>query len=180
MISTLIYNAKFGDKLAMEQLLNKFHPLLKKYANKLKYEDALSELTLFFIELVHKIPMQMLQSANEGKLVKYIDTGVQNQYYYLLKKLIFISKEVNSSTISDEQMHFLESSLATTDEITSENIFYILKPYLSPRELHVIIQIYYLGYTAAEIARKENTTRQAVKQLKQRALLKIKNFLTDN
>ena len=131
MISTLIYNAKFGDKLAMEQLLHKFHPLLKKYANKLKYEDALSELTLFFIELVHKIPMQMLQSANEGKLVKYIDTGVQNQYYYLLKKLIFISKEVNSSTISDEQMHFLESSLATTDEITSENIFYILKPYLS-------------------------------------------------
>ena len=55
MISTLIYNAKFGDKLAMEQLLHKFHPLLKKYANKLKYEDALSELTLFFIELVHKI-----------------------------------------------------------------------------------------------------------------------------
>lgn len=43
MISTLIYNAKFGDKLAMEQLLHKFHPLLKKYANKLKYEDALSE-----------------------------------------------------------------------------------------------------------------------------------------
>ena len=78
MISTLIYNAKFGDKLAMEQLLHKFHPLLKKYANKLKYEDALSELTLFFIELVHKIPMQMLQSANEGKLVKYIDSvGVQ-------------------------------------------------------------------------------------------------------
>ena len=37
MISTLIYNAKFGDKLAMEQLLHKFHPLLKKYANKLKY-----------------------------------------------------------------------------------------------------------------------------------------------
>lgn len=29
MISTLIYNAKFGDKLAMEQLLHKFHPLLK-------------------------------------------------------------------------------------------------------------------------------------------------------
>jgi len=47
-----------GNNEHVEELIEKFSPLLKKYAYKLKYEDALSDLILIFIETLNKIPME--------------------------------------------------------------------------------------------------------------------------
>lgn len=180
MLCTLANEAKSGNKDAMAQIIEKFNPLLKKYSRKLEYEDAYNDLVLFFIELIYKIPDQIIASFNDGKLVKYISICIKNHHYYLLKKNTFSVNEINISEMSDEQKYYLESSSSVIDESNAENIFFILKDFLAPNELQIIILIYYFGYTSAEIARKEKTTRQAVNQLKQRALHKIKkNFYKD-
>lgn len=177
MLCTLITKARTGDADAMLQVIHEFQPLLLKYTRKLGYEDAYSDLILFFIELVHKIPEQLILKNNIGKLIKYITTSTKNHYYYLLKKNTFSSIEINTSQLSDEQVYYLENLLSITDHTMPDDIFYILKDYLTKKELHIIILIYYLGYTSTEIAHKEHVTRQAVNQLKQRALDKLKKAL---
>ena len=60
--------------------------------------------------------------------------------------------------------------------------YYLLKElkvscFLNENEYQVIRLIYMEGYTSAEIARMANKSRQAVNQIKIRALKKIKNIL---
>jgi DNA-directed RNA polymerase specialized sigma subunit len=52
MICRLLARAQQGDDEAMLELINRFQPLLKKYAKKLRYDDAYEDCLLFFIELV--------------------------------------------------------------------------------------------------------------------------------
>lgn len=53
----LIYDSQSGDKRATEQLYTMFLPLLKKYAQKIGNEDALSDLTLSFLQMLKKMPI---------------------------------------------------------------------------------------------------------------------------
>lgn len=49
----LIVRAQNGDSDAMEQLINRLQPLIRKYSYQLGYEDAKSELILWIIETIH-------------------------------------------------------------------------------------------------------------------------------
>ena len=179
MLRKLIADAQLGDKQSMEELIFKFRPLIKKYAYKLNYEDAQSDLTLFFIELIRAFPAEVLDTADERKITKYIFVSIKNHYNHLIKDFIRRKNEICLSQLSEEQSYHLESRFAVAQEDPFERIFIDLSSFLSQRELRVIIQIYYLGYSAAEIARREACSRQAVNQLKRRALKKIRDRLVD-
>lgn len=179
MLCTLTAKAKAGDENAMLQLINQFQPLLHKYSYKLGYEDAYNDLVLFFVELIHKIPEKIIISSKEGIIVTYFATCLKHHYYYLLKHNIFYINEIDISQLSTEQMHYLESLLSSSEQ-TNENIFGILENCLTKNELRIIILIYYYGYSSAEIARSKKITRQAVNQLKKRALKKIKKYISTN
>ena len=137
MLCVLARNAKYGDRDAALKMIQQFQPLLQKYSRKLGYEDAYNDLVLFFIELIYKIPDQIIASFNDGKLVKYISICIKNHHYYLLKKNIFSVNEINISEMSDEQKYYLESSSSVIDESNAENIFFILKDFLAPNELQI-------------------------------------------
>ena len=95
----LIILAKQKDQEAILKLIDKFNPLLKKYAYLLKYEDALQDLIIFFIDLLYKIPDSLLQNYNEGKIVVYIEKSVKHQYVYMSKKICRSNKTTcNSET----------------------------------------------------------------------------------
>lgn len=179
MLQELITDAQSGNKQSMEELILKFQPLIRKYAYKLNYEDSENDLILFFIELIRVFPKEILNAADEGKIISYIFVSIKNQYNHLIKDLIRRKNEICLSQLSEEQNHFLESRLASDYEEPLERIFSGLSTILLPSELRIIIQIYYLGYSAAEIAREGSYTRQAVNQLKQRALKKIREHLID-
>ena len=72
----------------------------------------------------------------------------------------------------------MEVQTAKEDE---GNIFMELgmKELLNENEYQVLYLIYSKGYTTAEIARTSHKSRQAVNQLKKRALIKIKNTLLE-
>lgn len=70
----------------------------------------------------------------------------------------------------------MEKKLSKEDKI---NIFMELnmEEKLAPNEYKIIYLIYIEGYSVAEIARDTNKTRQAVNQLKNRVLKKIKDMM---
>ena len=84
MLVEQIVRAQQGSSEDMEALVEKFGPLLKKYSRKLFWEDALSDMTLAFIELIYALPVGRLRSTEDGALVKYIATSVHNTYIALL------------------------------------------------------------------------------------------------
>jgi len=71
-ILILIEKAKSLDKYSMEILLTKFDPILSSLSNKLRYDCAESDLTIFFIELIYSIKLCKIINLSEGALVNYI------------------------------------------------------------------------------------------------------------
>ena len=59
----LFLNAYNGNSFAQLQIVQRFQPLLKKYAALLKYEDAYSDLQLYLLELLHSGKLTTLQRS---------------------------------------------------------------------------------------------------------------------
>lgn len=55
MLNSTIRNAQENDEEDMLLLIEKFRPLMVKYARKLNYEDAYDDVMLYFIKLVKSI-----------------------------------------------------------------------------------------------------------------------------
>lgn len=67
-------------------LLGKFKPLLSKYSCKLAYEDAESELIVFFLELLHRLELTKFQiDTAEYCLLSFISKSVYHEYLRLSK-----------------------------------------------------------------------------------------------
>lgn len=64
----LIMQSQGGNRNATCMLIEKFNPLLKKYA----YNDLL----LDFIELLHTMQIKNIHNKSEGGVVSYISTAV--------------------------------------------------------------------------------------------------------
>mgnify|MGYP001635075674 CR=1 FL=1 len=79
----LFLNAYNGNSFAQLQIVQRFQPLLKKYAALLKYENAYSDLQLYLLELLHSGKLTKLQRKDDGTLVKYIESSIRHQYISL-------------------------------------------------------------------------------------------------
>lgn len=107
--------------------------------------------------------------------MSFTDSGV-NYYNKRIKKVIGLKNEILLSDLTQEQMYYVEARTAKEDkrdilkELKVSNV-------LNKNEYQIIRLIYMEGYTSAEIARMANKSRQAVNQIKIRALKKIKSIL---
>lgn len=178
MTADLITQSQTGDKTATLALIEKFNPLLKKYAYKLFYDDAYNDLLVDFIELVHNIQLDHLHDKSEGSLVSYICTSVRSSY---IKKSI-ASKEMRNlvlySNLSDNELYYVETSLASCDTYFKYELQGV-NQVLTKSESSIIRMLYLSGYTVEEIACSLGVTRQAVNQMKKRALNKLKIIYLD-
>lgn len=91
MLLNLIRAAQDGDQNDMLLLIQKFSPILKKYGKMLKYEDAINDLTLYFIELIHQFDAEKMSSTCDGAIIKYIAKCIYHFYLKLRKKHILIT-----------------------------------------------------------------------------------------
>ena len=174
MLCDLVKKAQGNDKDAMLKLIEQFVPLLRKYSRKLNYEDSYEEVTLFFIELIKNIPLDKLSCTEDGVLTKYINVSVKHFHDKKIAEAINLQREVPISGLTEEQAYYAQASCAREDNV-SLFLEFNTGNVLNQREQHVIHQIFVEGYTPAEIARLSHKSRQAVNQLKHRALKKLKD-----
>lgn len=167
-----------GDNDTTLKLIVKFDPLLKKYAHSLYYEDAYYDLLVDFIELLTNLHIDRLQYKEDGRMISYITTSIRNNYIKQLIKLKKLKNFITFSYLSENEQYFLEALTATND--TYINLDYdLFKEILTYREFLVIKMIFYEGYSVKETANKNGITRQAVNQMKNSALNKLKLIYVD-
>lgn len=176
MLCELINSVQSNDKNAMTELIERFQPLLKKYAAKLNYEDAYEDLVLYYIGLIKSLNLNKLICTKDEIIVSYINVSIKNFYKKTVTKMMNCKKEIALSELTEEQMYYVDAKSATEDE-TDLFMEFGFRDVLNDRECQVIYLIYVKGYSTAEIARLSSRTRQAVNQLKNRALKKIKKSL---
>lgn len=176
MLKNLIERAQEPDNEAMMELINKFGPLLRKYARKLIYEDAYEDLVLYFIQLIHRLELKKLLSNEDGPITNYINVSIRNFYNKKVPDIIQSKKEILHTNLSEEQLYYIESVSAETDK--TDFLFEMgIQQILNESEYQVIYLIYVEGYSVVEIAKVINKSRQAVNQMKVRALIKLRDKL---
>lgn len=175
MISDRISTAQNGDNEALLELIKQFTPLLKKYSYLLHTEDAFSDLLLEFIQLIWSLDLELLTSKCDGVMITYIARTIYSKFLKLSKQIRADSQNVSWDSLSNYQQGVLKSQGNILNE---EDKFLELIPdgVLSLNEKSVIIQIFLYGYSAAEIAHQRGVSRQAINQIKHRALTKLSNI----
>ncbi len=174
-IYNLLVIAQRGDKESCYAILESFEGLIKKYAKKLSYEDAEQDVICYFIELIYKFPLEKFREDDEGKVVAYITKCIYHEYIRLLKQVVQQKKEINYSCLSEEQLHMLEIRISRKDNY--EQLFLSeLRQNLEEKEWDILKKIYIEGKAVSKIAKEKGISRQAINQMKKRALQKIRNY----
>lgn len=170
-LKTIIEKFKNQDMGVFETLYDEFKKLIMFYSVKLYYDDAASDLTLFLIELFYQIDLRKFESDDSVSLKKYIAAAIRNQYILLSQQRAIYQKMSNKLYDSiDEYQPAFEERVSLIECI---NI-------LSEKQKMIIIYRYIYGYTNFEISALMGISRQAVNQLKNRALLTLKEFLLED
>lgn len=178
MLTQVILESQSGNSDSTLYLIEKFAPLLKKYAYRLEYEDAYNDLLLNFIEIIHAMNIHGINYNNDGGITSYLCASIHSSY---IKHLIRIKRQKNYllfSSLSDAEQYYLEGMATITDTYQSMDTKQ-LEGLLTKAEILVVKMIYYKGYTATDIAGLCGISRQAVNQMKKRALNKLKKLFAD-
>lgn len=172
----LIQLSKDGDDSAILQLVEKFNPLLKKYAFKLSYEDAYNDLLLDFLILLNGINIQNIQQKNEAGIVSYICTCVRNSYIKKIQSLQQQKHIISFSAFGESSEYILDS--VSYGEIPHAKIeFSLMKEVLTEQEWNIIIALFDFGYTPTELAQRIGISRKTLYKRRNNALKKLRHFL---
>ncbi|MFT8889571.1 MAG: sigma-70 family RNA polymerase sigma factor, partial [Ethanoligenens sp.] len=164
----LIYKCQNKNKEAITLAINKFMPLVKKYAYFLGYQDAQQDIIVLFLEIINKIPIQKFDQNRKNELtLSYISKSMKNGYITLSKK-----KRLKDLYIED----VIPENLAVADKVELGLIRDALKQ-LTSLQRRVIYLKYHYGYKDSEISSILHTSRQAVNQTKLRALKTLKSII---
>lgn len=168
----ILFNCKLHDEKSYLKLIEKFQPLLKKYAYLLNYEDAYNDMQLALLELTQIIPIQNFKNNdNDAFLISYISKSMKNKYIALSSK--------NQKTQS-HMLLSLDEMIDCTDENNKDIKFNIVIELnldsLTELQKKVIICRYYYGYSDVEIAKILGISRQAVNKLRNRGIEKLRTL----
>ena len=158
-------HAQAHDEDAILYLFQKFKSLILKYAYILEYEDAKSELELFFLELILKMPLKNFGGKDSNfRILAYIKQSMQRHYIYLSKQK------------SNYQIHnlFLEE-LPTKEHSDSTESIIVIREFVQQ-----IILYRYLGYSNAEIGNRFHLSRQSINRHIQKIKVDFINWQKQN
>ena len=172
----LLFKAKEGDSSCCLSLIDKFQPLLKKYAYKLDYEDAYNDLLLNFIEFISHVKMNDIRNSDDNTLLSYINRSVYHAFISLSKSNSVLKKNSPMSFYEDnDNYNFLwDKYLAEDDEYRQIEYDFLYKV-LTKREAEIIIYLFHLSYTVKEISAFYGVSPAAITQAKKNAIKKLKN-----
>lgn len=174
-ISEGIQDIQNGDREQALALLEKFSPLLKKYAFFLQSEDALQDFQCFLLAFAKNLQLNELTISTDGAIISYINKAIYHHYIALSK-----AKRHQLPTVSIEsQTDYdpLQFDTAFSESDTYNNLLLLdLKRALSTEEYHVIYDHYFRQYSIQEIATRDNKSRQAINKCKKTAIIKLRRY----
>ena len=149
-------------------LINRFKPLISKYAYRLGYEDAFWDMQLRFIEIILSLNTNRLEALEYTELLTYICACVHNAYISLskascqYKEMFFPVSEI-----------FEQAEEGIYDDY-KELILSDVKNVLTDSEFDVVFKHFFAGMKIDDIATQKGVSRQAVNQIKNRAIKKLR------
>ena len=171
LLKPIINKIKGQDMSVFFQIFEEFKRLILFYGKKLGYEDATSELTLFFIELLYQIKLEKFPSDSGEELHKYIAVSIKNKYIALS-----IEREKNSRFESA----LFEECCCITHEYEDNACMSRGISRLNDAQRFVFFYHFIYGFSIAEIAEQLKISRQAVNKTKNQVLSILrKEFLGD-
>lgn len=149
------------------RLLENFEPLLNKYSKNTYYSDMKSDLTLFFIELIPKIPIHKDNFKQDKYIISYIHKSLRHQYVLLNKKY---NNNLNNEQPLESKNYMLSVFNQSYDDIELKSIM----ERLTLKEKQVIIYKYRYNLSFADIAKITNKSRQCVYKTHKIAINKLR------
>ncbi len=174
MLKDTIAAAQRNDEESLLALIEKFKPLLKKYAYKLHYEDSFYDLQLDFIQIVTTLNLEAQTKESEGALVNYICNSVQHAYCKRLKYIL--DRSVSTTEIDSLTNAQVAEALSASFSCETSDFLFDAEKVLTEKERKIIALVYEYQLSSAEVARKMHTTRQNVNQCKKRAEQKLRAY----
>ncbi len=176
MLCELIERVHNNDECALSELIEKFKPLLIKYARKInmEFEDAYSEMVVGFIVLM------------KSKRIRNINNKIDNVYLSYIKISIkFLCEDIrlsnNKQMIVPLESEHIERYLNRNVKSTMEDLEFIFldeyRSILTDREFETIVLIFFEDKIVIEIAKIMGITRVTANETKVRALKKLKKYL---
>jgi len=161
-----------NDDDSLLTILAKFKPLIIKYSRKLIYVEAESDLTIYFIELIKKIPLLYLKE--DKYILGYINTSIKHHYIKLNKTYckILNEKELNldiTPNLIDFQYDVIETKIVVNLALSK----------LPQCQKKIIIDKFFKEKTDIELSRELNISRQAINKTKNKALKNLKTYLLE-
>ena len=151
-------------------ILRVFERLINRYAKLLGNCDSAQELNLFFIELLFSIDTGKFASDSSNSMAKYIAVALRNKYIEISKNNC---KQKSFNTPFTESFYLIDTDL--NRKLETEEMLELL----SERQRQVIICKYFYNYTDIEISHIMKISRQAVNNLKNRALQTLRNIYNE-
>jgi len=172
MIIDDIHKGQEGDQQAVLTLVQRFNPLLKKYARKLETEDAYYDLELEFLETVMKLNCASIKQRGDGAMVNYLSKCIRHSYIKLLHRLILNKIPLTSLDELTDQVLYQQSGYQTTSLTAID----VPESLLTKKEKAILYKVYIQGCSAAEVAKSNGTSRQNINQIKRRAEKKLRTY----
>lgn len=167
-LNDIITNYQKGNNDLILTLLSKFNFLIKKLSNKLKYECAETDLTIYFIELIKSMDIEKFRNATDGAIVNYIHICLKRKTSYLYKSnLKFINETTEYNDDIKSIATYLETDILEIDSMLN---------CLNNTQKQIIIDKYIYKLTDIEISSKLKVSRQTIYCNKVKALNLLKIF----
>ena len=154
-----------GNSDSILYILQKFAPLLHRYAALTKDEDGYQELQYQLMSVLKK-------------LVTYIQHTVRNKCLEMLRKHAKNGISIFFDDLTPYEVR--KNSLAQSSQDLYENlILYDLQTLLPPNEYAVIFYVFIESYTVREVAILLGKSRQAINQTKLSALKRLRKKMQE-
>ena len=172
---TCIQDIQNGDREQALALLEKFSPLLKKYAFFLQSEDALPDFQCFLLSFAKNLQLNELIISTDGAIISYINKAIYHHYIALSKGNRHKIPTVSIEDKSDFDSLQFDSNFGESD--TYSNLLLMdLQRALTADEYHVIYDHFFRQYSIQEIAARDKKSRQAINKCKKIALEKLRRY----
>ena len=101
---TCIQDIQNGDREQALALLEKFSPLLKKYAFFMQSEDALPDFQCFLLAFAKNLQLDKLTMSTDGAIISYINKAIYHHYIALSKAK---RHQLPTVALSTEEYHVI-------------------------------------------------------------------------